>query len=317
MAEGWVSEEPANALAKDLLASSYRKLADMQKLTNHPAAARADYVNAIKLGQEIVAAEPGNREFKTHLALALGDLADICYQIGTNDEARPLYRQSLELWQALVESDPEDLQTQLRLVQSQSHAARPDRDAAQFEQAAALLRPALTRLRKLDQEGRLEGRPSYKISLMKQLNEELAYSEAAPQVLRDMASVRTQPVARAARLLLLRSRTLAAQGHPDESALAADAICALEATEAEDLYRLAETLSSFIADVDAGRLRPLPAAELSALSKRCTDRAIADLTAAVDHGFKDLKRLASAPALASIRSDPRFQALKDRPKPRE
>jgi eukaryotic-like serine/threonine-protein kinase len=311
-ADQWVSEEPESTLAKDLVASSYRKLADMQKLTNHLAAAREDYLKAIKIGEQLVEADRGNTEFKTHLAIALVDLADISHTLGSLAEARDLYRQAGQLWEALVEADPEDLEAQLRLVQARFRFARLERDDGNFEQAAAGFRQAFNRLSKLDHEGRLDGRPSYKISLMSALKEELAYSEAAPQALRDIASVKSQPAVRAARLLRLRARTLAAQGHPDKAAQAADALYALEANDAEDLYRLAENLASFLGDLDRGGLPQLPAPVQATLRQRCADRAITDLTRAVERGFKDLKRLETARAFAPIRKDPRYQELMER-----
>ena len=77
LAAAWAHEEPGNHQARDLLASSLRKLADLKKFANNYAGAQQDYTNAITIGRELVQLEPLNFDFKSNLAIALDDLAGV------------------------------------------------------------------------------------------------------------------------------------------------------------------------------------------------------------------------------------------------
>jgi tetratricopeptide (TPR) repeat protein len=71
LAESWSADEPGSAEARAMLAWSYRKIADIDKLSGDLDAARADYLKAIAVGRESLKAYPADRETKTHLATAL------------------------------------------------------------------------------------------------------------------------------------------------------------------------------------------------------------------------------------------------------
>ena len=54
MAARWVSNEPGNLRALDLLATSYRKLADERKLVEAYGAARESYLKAIAINRKVL-----------------------------------------------------------------------------------------------------------------------------------------------------------------------------------------------------------------------------------------------------------------------
>lgn len=83
-------EEPGNVFARDQLATSHRKIADLRKLDGDDVAAGAIYVKAVDLGQKLHTAEPTNSEVKLHLALALDDYAMTLRRLGLLEEASPL-----------------------------------------------------------------------------------------------------------------------------------------------------------------------------------------------------------------------------------
>src|SRR5262249_60984667 len=84
----WTKAEPGNVLARNLLASSYRKLADERKLVEDFAGARTHYRQAIATGREVLAAEPRNGSYKYQLAVAIDDLAGVALVEGQVAEAR-------------------------------------------------------------------------------------------------------------------------------------------------------------------------------------------------------------------------------------
>ena len=77
LAGSWVSADPSQAQAHDLLASSYRKLADLKKFSREFVEARRLYSRAIEIGEVLLARSNDSFEFRTHLAIALDDLAQV------------------------------------------------------------------------------------------------------------------------------------------------------------------------------------------------------------------------------------------------
>ena len=77
LAAAWVAEEPGNHQARDLLASSLRKIADIKKFSKDYAGAQEDYMSAIAIGRDLVNLEPLNLDFKSHLSTALDDVAQV------------------------------------------------------------------------------------------------------------------------------------------------------------------------------------------------------------------------------------------------
>src|SRR5262249_16383323 len=67
----WTMAERGNVLARSLLASSYRKLADERKLVEDYPGARAYYRQAIATGREVLAADRNNVSYKYQLAVAI------------------------------------------------------------------------------------------------------------------------------------------------------------------------------------------------------------------------------------------------------
>ena len=178
LAAGWVAEEPGNHHARDLLASSLRKLADLKKFSKDYAGAQQDYLSAITVGRDLVDLEPLNFDFKSHLAIALDDLGGVVRDQRDLDAARQLFQEAERLFAELVDSDPDHLQSRTALIHTQLHRAAMERDRSQFTTAAAIYRVALDNLHKLEREGRLEsGRVSFTDS--KALENEIAFCEAA------------------------------------------------------------------------------------------------------------------------------------------
>ena len=100
LAAAWVTEEPGNRQARDLLASSLRKLADLKKFSKDYAGARQDYMSAIAIGRDLMKLEPRNLDFKYHLAIALDDLAGVVRDQGELESGadRPCWMPNGFVW---------------------------------------------------------------------------------------------------------------------------------------------------------------------------------------------------------------------------
>jgi hypothetical protein len=178
-----------------------------------------------------------------------------------------------------------------------------ERDLSQFASAAEIYRAAFDHLHRLKREGRLEGgRVTFIDS--KTLENEIAFCEAAPRALGDLDFARSQRVVVAARLLLLRARTMADR----QVAGAARAIRELNTADPDALYDVARTLSRLINDLNSGRWPELPDQERGAIRRECADRAAALLVQAEKRGFRDIGRLESG-ELAVLRPHPVYQSL--------
>ncbi len=294
LAERWVRDDPLNTRAKDLLAISYRKLADVRKLANQLDAARDDYLRAIDLNREILAIEPLDFGYKTDLAVALEDLAGVESRRGQAGTARALFHEAEQLFGELAETDPENLRTRLRLARTENNGAALERAQGRYEEAARLIRRALAHLTRLAGEGRLDDRPDIKFNDINKLRDDLAFCEAAPLALKidSDATLGSLPVREAARLLAVRVRALAEQARSAEARSAAGMLCQLEADSPEDLLALADALAA------------------SAVTwKPCAERALQVLETAVRQGRLTRATIENDPALAPIHGLPAYRKL--------
>ncbi|HEV3166333.1 MAG TPA: serine/threonine-protein kinase, partial [Isosphaeraceae bacterium] len=311
-AENWASEEPQNWQVKDLLASSYRKLGDVRKLSHDPEPARRDYLKAIAIGREILAAEPGTVAYKGHLAIALDDLAGVSFHQGRVEEARSLYQEAGRLFNEQAEADPESSDAQHWLLRAQFNLASLERDDQRYAEGADLYRRALERVLRLKREGKIELSPERNWERIELLKQQLSDCQAAPIALGPLDVIQARPAAEAARLLLFRARTMAAHARPDEALSAIKALCDLKVGETDDLIEIAQSLASCIGTLAAIPAADPPSQDLLALRQLCANRAVAALASAIDRGFTDVRRLENEKAFASLSQQPGYRQLLDR-----
>ncbi len=309
LAERWIAEEPGNVFARDQLATSHRKIADLRKLDGDDVAASAIYVKAVDLGQKLHTAEPTNSEVKLHLALALDDQAMTLKRLGLLEEASPLERQSEQLFNELVSADIEDVDNRVRLYQTQFNRGTLELDLLDPKAAAARFRKALEGLTSLDREGKLLGRPRDRKQLLEAFQVEITACEAVAAVPADLDVLRSYSPKAAARLLRIHAGLLLAAGRPGELPATIDALCAVDAHDPEELFQLARALAWC-----AGRLDNLTRSDAAAKAfesqkTRLTDRALAFLEKAVSAGLRHPDRLEHDAFLAPIRNRGEFRAL--------
>ncbi len=149
------------------------------------------------------------------------------------------------------------------------------------------------------------------------LEREIAYCSAAPRILEDPTATRSTVPYVTIKLLLLRVIRLAEQSRFAEMADTARKLCVLEDGDGNDQFTLARALATCVGYLENDRLRALSEPERSDLKRRCTDRAVAALSRALDKGFTDLFDLNATIDMDPIRGDPGFQALVLRLKERQ
>ncbi len=242
-----------------MLASCYRKLADMRKFAKDFERARNLYLEAISIGQRLMAAEPGNTEFQEHLATALHDLAGVLFRIGKPAEARSLLERAEKVCSRLVASDPESVESQARLVFVLTDLGRIARDESKFAAASDSFQRAGEVLRGLMSRGKLEAWPGLDSRYLENLREEVEECREAPLAFGALGAIRPRPAGEAIQLLKTRARLLAARGRWPEFVATVVALRDLEPKLAEDLYAQARGLGLFLACLnDDARPGPPP-----------------------------------------------------------
>jgi tetratricopeptide (TPR) repeat protein len=309
LAERWVDDEPKSAPARDMLGSSYLRLARIQRNSNEPVEAGVAYRQAIAIARVLWTAEPKDIVYKTHLAHAMLDSASFSIDLHTYGEARPLLVESVRLHQELADADPEDREAQVWLVHAHYHLGRLERNEEHFARAEEVFRQALDHLQRLDREGKLEGRPAFKVTHMRVLKQQVSFCAAAPKVLEDLSVARSQPPDVTIRLLRFRAKRLAELGRYLELAATAEMLCAFEEGDSEEQYHLAGALAMCVPFLENGRSTGQKGGDRSDLHQRCKDRAVAAVARAIERGYHDAKRLEDDLDLVSIRNHPGFRAL--------
>jgi len=311
LAQRWSHDEPDNTQPRDLLAASYRKLADTWKLGGDDASARGDYLKAVALGAALIAAEPANLDYKLHLAQALDDLATTQHRLGQLDQASPRLRHAEQLFSELVKADPEDVDNQVRLVQTRYNLGRLEMDQLELPAAMVHLTLAHDGLLRLDREGKLEGRPRDRAQLLTRFKDEVAACEAVASP-GGAVALKSRPPREAARLLRIRAGALTAAGHSGDLAATAEALLVLEADKAEDLYEVGRCLAWCGGRIDEQKWPAPPAQDLKTLRMRFGDRAVAVLARAIDRGLYYPQRANDDVLLGPIRQHPSFRQITER-----
>ncbi len=309
LAERWIADEPGKVLARDQLANSHRKIADIHKLGGDDVAARDEYVKAVDLGHELLNVEPANLEVKLHLALALDDYGMTLRRLGKLDDASPLERQAEQYFADLVRADTEDVDNRVRLYQTQHHRGTLELDMLDPKAAAAHFRKALDGLTSLDREGKLAGRPRDRNQLLEAFQAELSACEVVAVVPADLNVLRLSAPKDFARLLRIHAGLLLAAGRQSELPSTIDALCAVDRTDPRELFQLARALAWCAGRLDNLSKTGAAAKEFESQKTRLADRALVVLEKAVSAGLGHLNRLEDDAFLSPIRNRVAFRAL--------
>ena len=166
-----------------MLASCYRKLADMRKFAKDYDGARMLYLEAISIGERLMADEPGNTEFQEHLSTALHDLAGVLSKIGKPTEARSLLERADKLCSRLIAADPESVESQVRLVFVLADLGRIAKNDSRFDAASESFQRAVDGMVGLMSRGNLEAWSGLDSRYLQNLREELEECQNSPLAL--------------------------------------------------------------------------------------------------------------------------------------
>jgi hypothetical protein len=117
--------------------------------------------------------------------------------------------------------------------------------------------------------------------------EDMSLFAAQPRANKDLDFARSQPVRLASMLLSHRADAMASRGDSAELTATIDAVCHLEASDKVGLLKVAIACAACIRSLDRYRGHGLSETDCPALQKRCADRGIAALAAAIALGLDE------------------------------
>jgi serine/threonine protein kinase len=312
LAEQWIAEEPISILARDQLATSHRKIADVRKLGGDDVAARAEYLKAVELGKTLLAADRGNLDVKLHLALALDDQAMTLRKLGLLEDAAPLEQEAARHFSELVETDPDDVDNRLRLYQTEYHLGCLEMDQLQIPAANRQLRRALDGLNALDREGKLEGRRRDKEQLLPLFAEETTACVALSAVPSQPDAFRSTPAPKLYRLLRIQFGLLLAERRVNELRAVGESFCEMNASNPEDLYGLGRSLAWCAGQLDReGGPFIFPSVNLKSLRAKLAEKAVAAVEQAAKLGLRHQSRIEADGFLEPIRDHTRILKISE------
>jgi eukaryotic-like serine/threonine-protein kinase len=309
LAERWIGDEPANILARDQLATSHRKIADVRKLAGDHVAARTEYSKAVKLGHELLSADRKNLDVTLHLALALDDQAMTLRKLGLLDEAAPLEREAEGFFNELVEADPEDVDNRVRLYQTRYNLGCLEMDRLQLAAGTAHIGEALDGLTALDREGKLDGRPRDKGQLLPRFEIEKAACLALAALPARSDAFRATPAAELYRWLRIQVGLLLVGGKLGDVPAAADALCAMSASDPEELYELGRSIAWCAGRIDRSGADRAASLNLKTIREKLAERAVTAVEHAASSGLGHLDRVEFDGFLEPVREHPGIRRI--------
>ncbi len=313
LARRWADDEPQGMTARELIVATEVKLGDAYALIAHDwPATQTHYLEAIAVGRQLERAPTSQLAHQASLTVSLVNLVEHAVRMGRSAEFRPLIQEAQRRASRLAEAEPDNVDYQILLAESQAIAAGVEGANDQFAAAAATLRPALERLKRLKQEGKLEGLPIYGTQYIHNWAADLAYFEGAPRAVEDIAFARSQPPEVGMRLLNVRVRMLSRRGDWHGLVATAKAASEIKASDIETLSWVASLCARCVRAIDAFPANRQSVGEREAARRRCAEHGITVLSQAIDLGWHDLQSLTESDDLQPLRNQPGFQTLIER-----
>jgi tetratricopeptide (TPR) repeat protein len=303
------------------LAASYRDTGVTYHRLGRRDEALAFYQKAHDIRKRLADGNPDVSSYKSDLADSLTDLGAIHLAKGDLKAALDCFQGALKIHDQLVHLDPNVAARQADLARSHTHCGevvKANRQRADALRAFGRAREIQERLVKANPD-RYEYRHDLARTLdltAQTLNEDGRPGEALADLHQAveqerLALARAPAVARYSRALAGHYGTLAeaarAAGRPGESAAALLEQRRLYHDQPQELYRIACELVQTVRVAGQGKAEP--SAEEQAQRRHCADLAVETLREALAHGYRDLDRLRSDPALAELRDRDDFQGL--------
>jgi tetratricopeptide (TPR) repeat protein/tRNA A-37 threonylcarbamoyl transferase component Bud32 len=301
--------DPYNRRLRRDLALAHYRLGDLSERLQDAPAARDHYGKALERYEELATLNPGDAQVGLELAIVYLKLGTFESRFGNAGKARDYLLKAVKRYEGLAVADPENAQAQLGLIEAYRNAGCAAEQGKAHARAARYFEQAAARLRQLEAKGKLKDRPAYQ-AMLPETEQWLSYCREQ-RAIEDLDFALAQPGALAHSLLVARARTLAGRGGHAAAAVTAEKLRALAPENESILYDVACCYALCAAGVAPAKGTDRLTPEQAATRARYVARALQDLAAAVQRGYKDVAHLEADADLAALRSEKEYVRLAD------
>jgi tetratricopeptide (TPR) repeat protein len=300
--------QPDSLPARNGLFLAARSLAKVQLLLREPTAARLAARVALTAAEERAAGDPDNAALRRDVAGCHELIADAGIALHDLPAAREALDRMTATVQGYAKPDSPNLQDRFDLADCYIVRGRVERLDYRFQEALSWYDRALAILRPLKAEGKLKPYPlqAERLAVAEKAAEEC---RSALKAMDDINVALGEPPEKALALLINRAAGLARLGKPADAAATAEKMRELKPEDGANLYNVACCYALCVPAVGAGKPADQLTAEQKAARALYTARALKDLRAAADHGYRDVEKIESDPDLAALRPEAGYRAL--------
>jgi tetratricopeptide (TPR) repeat protein len=298
--------QPESMPATNGLFLSARSLAQLQLALHEPTAARMAARIALVAAEQRAQTDPNNIALQRDVAQGAALIADTSVALHDWPAAREALDRMIAVAEGYAKPDSSNLQDRFALASAYVSRSRVEGLDHHYKDALVWSDRAVAVLRPLKAEGRLN-LPS--LALLDRLEKEAQEWQSIVRAVDDINVALSAPEEKVLRLLLGRAAALARQGRPAEAAATAEKLRERKPQDGINLYNVACCYALCAPAVGAGKPADLLTAEERAARADYTARALKELRAAVDHGFRDVAHMESDPDFDALRHEPGYRAI--------
>jgi serine/threonine protein kinase/tetratricopeptide (TPR) repeat protein len=303
--EQLAAADPFNPLLRRDLSMAHGKLGILYEQLNDGPAARDHYGQALERFEQLEALNAADAQARRDVAVAYLRLGSLDQRLGDRGRARENYRKALKRFEGLAGADPENAQLRFDLADGYRSAGILAKQVHDYAQAARYFEQGIGVLRQVEAGGKLKDRPWYQ-QWLREEEEWLSFCRTALRAIDDPEYAAAQPPASARVLLLIRALALAEHGRHEEAAATAEKLRALDPEGGPNLFDVACCYARCAAGVGPRNAPDRLTLLESAARARYVARALRDLAASAERGYRDLWHFESDADLTALRSEPEY-----------
>jgi tetratricopeptide (TPR) repeat protein len=306
-----ITRNVANALpdslpARNGLFLAARNLAQVQLILREPTAARMAARTALAAAEERAKADPNNVQLRRDVAGCYELIAEASIALHDLPAAREAFDRMLAAVESYAKPDSPNLLDRSGLAGAYFARSRVERLDHRYKDALLWYDRALAILRPLKAEGRLNP-PS--LALVDQLEKAAEECRTVLKAVDDINVALGEPTEKALRLLTERAAVLARLERTGNAVTTAEKMRELKPQDGANLYNVACTYALCASAVGAGKPADALTAEEKAARADYITRAVKELRAAADHGFRDVAHIEADPDLDALHQEAGYRSL--------
>jgi serine/threonine protein kinase/tetratricopeptide (TPR) repeat protein len=306
-----VAADPYNPEPRRELSAVHGRLGMLCDQLNDVAAARTHYGKALERFEELAALNPGDAQAGRDVAVAYLKLGTLEQRLGDLGKAQDYHLKALKRFHELAAADPDNILAKFDVAASCREAGMTAMKLHDYTPAAHHFEEGVALLRQLEAKGKLKGSPIYQGYLPEE-EYWLSICRMSLRAIDDIDYALAQPTPWPKTLLVVRARALAGRGEHVTAAATAEKLRALGPDDSANLYDVACCYALCAAGVAPAKAPDRLTADEAATRARYVARALEDLAAAVQRGYRDVAHMEADTDLVAIRPEKQYVQLVDR-----